>query len=106
MNTATNSLTCSDKWDITNKEKASARINARMLFEFLLLVFDSDCAVFVNGDGHAVLDIVEEPSPRQSTVGIGSSVQTAERIAPAAASESICSEKSRQAGVLPMTFAQ
>ena len=65
-----------------------------MLFEFLLSVFDSDCAVFVNGDGHAVL------------VGIGLSVQTAERIAPAAASESICSEKSRQAGVLPMTFAQ
>ena len=31
-----------------------------MLFEFLLSVFDSDCAVFVNGDGHAVLDIVEE----------------------------------------------
>ena len=31
-----------------------------MLFEFLLSVFDSDCAVFVNGDSHSVLDIVEE----------------------------------------------
>ena len=45
-----------------------------------------------------VLTVLRNSSPRQSTVGIGVSVQTEPIIAPAAASESICSEKSIQAG--------
>ena len=77
-----------------------------MLFEFLLSIFDSDCAVFVNSDGHAVLDIVEELLAKAVNCGHRIVGPDCERMAPAAASESMCSEKSRQAGVLPMTFAQ
>ena len=75
-----------------------------MLFEFLLSVFDSDCAVFVNGDSHSVLDIVEELLAK--AVDCGHRIVSPDCGENSSASESICSEKSRQAGVLPMTFAQ
>ena len=76
-----------------------------MLFEFLLSIFDSDCAVFVNGDGHAVLDIVEELLAKE--VNCGHRIVSPDCGKNGSGSrERVYMLREEQAGVLPMTFAQ